>query len=113
MTSRKRQAHQSTKGIGHVQLSQPRVTEPQGRVASTSEEPLRTGLPWRERAGVSQALAAELLGVSRQYLWAMANRDELQVVRLGRRVIVPVSEILRLVGEDDRPSSPDDVKPAS
>ena len=42
----------------------------------------------------------------------MANRDELQVVRLGRRVIVPVREVLRLIGEDDPESSPDDVKPA-
>lgn len=42
--------------------------------------------------------ARELLGgMSRQHLHNLAERGELRLVRLGRRVLVPASEINRLL----------------
>lgn len=56
--------------------------------------------PWRERAAVSMGEAADLLGCTRQHLWNLQQRGGLRSVRLGRRIVIPTSEILRLVGEE-------------
>lgn len=56
-----------------------------------------------ERAAYSTREAAELLGCSRGHLYHMANRGLIRLVRLGRRTLVPASEIRRISeqGADD------------
>lgn len=55
-----------------------------------------------DRAAYSQSDAARMLGgVTRQHLSNMEKAGELQVVRLGRRVLVPATEIARLLGESE------------
>jgi len=50
--------------------------------------------------------ACQLLGgCSRNHLYNLANRGELRLVRIGRRVLVPASEIERL-SEGIAPSHP-------
>ena len=49
--------------------------------------------------------AAEMLGISRAFAYALVKRDELPSVRLGRRVVVPRDALERLlrVGDDGHP----------
>ncbi len=63
---------------------------------TTQSLPARAAYPLDE----AQAL---LGGCSRSHLYNLADRGELRFVRIGRRVLVPASEIRRLAGE-----SPDD-----
>jgi excisionase family DNA binding protein len=42
--------------------------------------------------------AARLLGISRGLAYEAARRGELPVIRLGRRLLVPRSQLLELVG---------------
>jgi hypothetical protein len=44
--------------------------------------------------------AAGLLGLGRQGAYESARRGELPTIRLGRRVLVPVSKLLALIGVD-------------
>jgi excisionase family DNA binding protein len=46
--------------------------------------------------------AARVLGVSDRFLRILHERGQLRLTRLGRRVLVPVSEIERLVTEGAR-----------
>jgi len=43
--------------------------------------------------------AADVLGVSRNLAYRMANRGELPTLRLGSRVVVPVPALLAMLGE--------------
>ena len=43
--------------------------------------------------------AAELLGVSRSYLYTLIDRGDLRRVKLGRRSLIPADEIRRLLEE--------------
>lgn len=53
-----------------------------------------------DRAAYDQREAGKLLGgVTRQHIAAMERSGELRVVRLGRRVLIPATEIARLLGE--------------
>jgi len=55
------------------------------------------------RAALTMQEAAAALGVSRSHLYGLADRGELRLIRLGRRTLVPVSELDRLVeGHDQR-----------
>ena len=45
--------------------------------------------------------AARLLGVSASWLYQRARKGELQAVRIGRRVLVPVTEVQRLAQGDE------------
>jgi excisionase family DNA binding protein len=51
------------------------------------------GKPW------SVAQAAEFLGISTRTLWRLIDARDVKVTRLGRRVLVPDSEVRRLAGE--------------
>jgi|HigsolmetaAR202D_1030399.scaffolds.fasta_scaffold04796_10 excisionase family DNA binding protein len=53
------------------------------------------------RAAYPMQEAAELLGVSRSHVYALAERGQLRLVRIGRRTVVPASEIARLLSGDD------------
>lgn len=56
-------------------------------------------------AGFSPAEAARLLSISRSTLYTLIARDELHVVKIGTRTIVPATEIDRLldVSADGQP----------
>jgi excisionase family DNA binding protein len=54
------------------------------------------------RLTVSVEEAAELLGISRGHAYALVNRGEIPSLRLGRRVVVPLVALHRLLnGPDD------------
>lgn len=56
------------------------------------------GAYMKERRAYPLSEASELLGgISRRTLYDMEDRGELRMVRIGRRVFVPASEIERLV----------------
>lgn len=65
----------------------------QQRAASTTR---LVGKPW----GVPQA--AEFLGISSRTLWRLIDARDVKVTRLGRRVLVPDSEVRRLAGEEGK-----------
>jgi excisionase family DNA binding protein len=54
------------------------------------------GKPW----GVAQA--AEFLGISARTLWRLIDARDVKVARVGRRVLVPDSEVRRLAGEEGK-----------
>ena len=49
--------------------------------------------------------AAEMLGISRAFAYALVRKEELPSVRLGRRVVVPRHALERMlsVADDDTP----------
>ncbi|HKA06082.1 MAG TPA: helix-turn-helix domain-containing protein [Gemmataceae bacterium] len=51
------------------------------------------GKPWKV------AHAADFLGISARTLWRLIDAREVKVARLGRRVLIPDSEVRRLAGE--------------
>ena len=54
------------------------------------------GKPW----AVSDA--AEFLGISTRTLWRLIDARDVKVTRLGRRVLVPDSEVRRMAGEEGK-----------
>jgi excisionase family DNA binding protein len=50
-----------------------------------------------EPYAISIAEAADRLGVSKSYLYQLAKEGRLPVVRLGRRVLVPVESLQGLL----------------
>ena len=50
-----------------------------------------------KRLTVSVEEAAEMLGISRGFAYALVRRQELPSIKLGRRLVVPLSALLRLV----------------
>lgn len=59
------------------------------------------------RMTLSVEEAAEILGISRAFAYKLVKKDELPIVRLGRRVVVPrrALETMLEVGTDDHPPS--------
>ena len=53
---------------------------------------------------VSVAVAATLLGISRSHAYELAASGELPCIRLGRRVLVPMEEITRLLSPQPAPN---------
>ena len=58
-------------------------------------------VPWQGVTAVQQLLlqvpeAARLLGISPSALYQRARKGEVQAVRIGRRVLVPLTEVQRL-----------------
>lgn len=54
---------------------------------------------------VSIEQAAEMLGVSRAFAFRLAARGELPTVRLGRRLLVPLSSLEEVLTPDTDPNS--------
>jgi len=54
---------------------------------------------WRSRTVVSVPVAGKLLDLSRQGAYDAASRGDLPVIRIGRRLVVPVVKLRRLLGE--------------
>ena len=60
-----------------------------------SEEPKRPA----QRLAMSTEEAAESLGISRAEIYRMLQRRQLLGIKLGRRRLVPVCELERLIAE--------------
>ena len=54
-------------------------------------------MPQDERLVVSVPEAARLLGISRTHAYEMIARGELPCIRLGRRILVPLRPLMRLL----------------
>lgn len=55
----------------------------------------------KDRAALSVAEAAELLGVSERFLWSCVERGDIASVRLGRRVLLPADGLRKLLESSD------------
>ena len=53
-----------------------------------------------ERLAFTVGEAGELLGISRAFAYELVARGELPVIRRGRRIVVPKSALLAMVGLD-------------
>lgn len=45
--------------------------------------------------------ACALLGISRAHFYVLVGRGEIRLVKLGNKSVVPTSEILRVLGEQE------------
>jgi excisionase family DNA binding protein len=54
---------------------------------------------WRDQDTLTVEQAAAVLGIGRTSAYAAAGAGDLPAVRLGRRLIVPVAALRRLLGE--------------
>jgi excisionase family DNA binding protein len=59
----------------------------------------------RDRATISVSDAAVLLGISRNGAYEAARAGQLPTLRLGRRLLVPVPALLRMLDSDDDPGN--------
>jgi excisionase family DNA binding protein len=55
--------------------------------------------PWTARPVVPLATAAELVGLSRASLYALASAGRLQLLRLGGRTLVATTDVQRLLAQ--------------
>jgi excisionase family DNA binding protein len=61
---------------------------------------------WQDRPTVPVPEAAEILGIGRGTAFKAANDGELKVLKFGRRMVVPTSELKRMLGiEEPRPAA--------
>ena len=51
--------------------------------------------------------AAERLGISRNAAYAAANRGELPSIRIGKRILVPMTGLQQLLDGSWKPSTPE------
>ena len=56
-------------------------------------------LPFRERIGCSPSEACEALGVGRTLLYKLISEGRIEVKKLGRRTIVSVPSLLKLMAQ--------------
>jgi excisionase family DNA binding protein len=52
-----------------------------------------------ERATTTVAAAAKVLGIGRNQAYAAAARGELPVIRIGKRLLVPIAALERMLEE--------------
>lgn len=57
------------------------------------------GVATGERLAVSVEEAGALLGIGRTSAWQMIARGELPVLRIGKRTVVPVKALQKLIAE--------------
>jgi excisionase family DNA binding protein len=70
---------------------------------------LNQTLPFRERLGCSASEACAALGVGRTLLYALIAERRIEVRKLGRRTIISISSLLKLLDEqaaEPRPRRP-------
>lgn len=53
----------------------------------------------RERATCSVPEAGDLLGLSRSAAYRAVDEGQIPTIRLGRRLVVPVPELRRMIGD--------------
>jgi excisionase family DNA binding protein len=61
---------------------------------------------WRTRSTITVEEAASVLGIGRASAYAAASAGDLPVIRLGRRLLVPVGALRRLLGEIQNDNDP-------
>lgn len=54
---------------------------------------------WRSRATVTVEEAAQILGVGRSTAYESARTGDLPTIAFGRRLVVPVAKLRRMLGE--------------
>jgi hypothetical protein len=54
---------------------------------------------WRSRTVLSVPVAGRILDLSRQGAYDAVGRGDLPAIRIGRKVVVPVAKLRRLLGE--------------
>ncbi len=60
-------------------------------------------LPWQARGALSVEHASEVLGTSRKQMYDLISDGKVNVIRISeRRMIVPVHEIFRILGDTPR-----------
>jgi excisionase family DNA binding protein len=57
---------------------------------------------WRSRTTLTVEEAAEVLSIGRASAYAAAGDGDLPTVRIGRRLLVPVAGLRRMLGEIDQ-----------
>lgn len=57
--------------------------------------------PSTDRLAYKPAEAAEIIGVSRQFIYTLIQRGQLRTVSLGKRRLIPRSALLELLGETE------------
>ncbi len=62
---------------------------------------------WRSHSTVTVEQAAPILGIGRSTAYVLARTGELPTLKLGRRFVVPVAQLRRMLGE-----IPNDHEPA-
>jgi excisionase family DNA binding protein len=67
------------------------------RTADGSDGPPEAVQEPRKRLAVSVTEAATMLGISRGLAYELVHRGELPVIQLGRRLVVPIVALERLV----------------
>ena len=92
----------------HSSKSQPEPDEMPRPLSDTtpkrSERPGLVPIDHGDRLVVTVGEAAELLGISRAFAYELVARDELPVIRLGRRRLVPKVALRAIVeGEHGGP----------
>jgi excisionase family DNA binding protein len=56
---------------------------------------------WRTRTTLTIEQTAAVLGIGRASAYAAAGSGDLPVIRVGRRLLVPVGQLRRMLGEID------------
>jgi excisionase family DNA binding protein len=56
-----------------------------------------------DRIAVSVEEAAESLGISRAHAFRLVERGELPTIRLGKRILVPIDRLQKLLQADQPP----------
>jgi len=67
------------------------------RTATRSDGPPEAVREPRRRLAMSVTEAARMLGISRGLAYELVHRGELPVIQLGRRLVVPIVALERLV----------------
>lgn len=60
---------------------------------------------WRSRSTVTVEEVAPILGVGRSTAYILARTGEIPTLRLGRRFVVPVAALRRMLGETSETSN--------
>jgi excisionase family DNA binding protein len=72
-------------------------SKPEQHIHNQAEKPITVAV---KRLGYSVKEACETLGCSESHGWKMLKNGQLKGVSLGRRTIIPVSEIERVLSGD-------------
>ena len=56
---------------------------------------------WREKNTLRVEEAGEVLGLSRPSAYAAVRRGELPAIRIGKRLLIPVAGLRRMLGENE------------
>ena len=56
-----------------------------------------------EKLTITVEEAGRMLGLSRGSAYAAAARDEIPVIRFGKRMVVPLRKFMRMLGEEPEP----------